>query len=207
MSRKSRLINAVRVRSLPFVRVSIFRKLRVNLASVPSCEYNCNQSFVVDFRRRRTLACPFFMPTNQSEDIAWLHPSRLPLGAGWSGHCGAPGHEGSVPTPEEIKENCNLGYAIACPRLPEKRDCDAVRFSVLRRSDSRLVLWFVFESGHRPAGHGTLEYNVPTRQWTSPHPNERIQRMADCYIQAYLSRKAVLPVQAFRPATNPDLKD
>jgi hypothetical protein len=137
----------------------------------------------------KNLACPFFIPTNISEDIAWFHPSRLPLGAGWNGHCGAPGHEGFIPASEEIKENCNLGYAITCPRLPENRNCDAVRFSVARDSGSHLSLWVVFESAHRPTGHGTLEYQISTRQWTSPHPNERIQKMAECYVQSYLSRR------------------
>ena len=137
------------------------------------------------------MACPFFMPANVSQDIAWFHPSRLPLGAGWNGHCGAPGHEGHTPAPEEIKENCNLGYAITCPRLPKKRDCDAVRFSVARDSVSHLTLWIVFESAHRPSGHSTLEYKISARQWTSPHPNELIQKMADCYVQSYLSRKQV----------------
>ncbi len=140
-------------------------------------------------RWENELACPFFVPTTEADDIPWLHPSRLPLGRGWNGHCGAPGHEGFAPTPEEIKQNCNLGYATTCPRLPKERDCDAVRFSVVRHSDSHLVLWFVFELQHRPAGHGTLEYKVPTREWKLPHPNERIQRMADCYVQSYLSRR------------------
>jgi len=140
-------------------------------------------------RRKEILACPFFFPTHKADDIAWLHPSRLPLGAGWRGHCDAPGHEGFAPTSEEIMEHCNLGYAAACSRLPEKRDCDAVRFSVQRHSESELVLWFVFELRHRPAGHGTLEYKVTTRQWILPHPNERIQKMAECYVQSYLSRR------------------
>jgi hypothetical protein len=156
------------------------------------------------------VACPFFIPTNKSADIAWLHPSRLPLGAGWNGHCGAPGHEGATPRPEEMKENCNLGYAIHCPRLPDERDCDAVRFLVVRESRLHLVVCFVFESRHRPAGHGTLEYSVAARQWISPHPNERIQRMADCYIQSYLARKAVgirssLETSSLETMTNPDL--
>jgi hypothetical protein len=150
-----------------------------------------NQFNVVsNFREKiKLLACPFFIPTNISEDIAWFHPSRLPLGAGWNGHCGAPGHEGFIPASEEIKENCNLGYAITCPRLPEKRVCDAVRFSVARDSGSHIILWVVFESAHRPTGHGTLEYQVPARRWASPHPNERVQKMAECYVQSYLSRK------------------
>ncbi len=135
-----------------------------------------------------SLACPFFVPTSKADDIAWLHPSRLPLGAGWKGHCGAPGHEGFQPTPEEIKENCNLGYAAACPRLPQQRDYDSVRFSVIRRSPSLLGVCFVLEFRHRPVGHGTLEYYVAAREWAVPHSNEAIQRMADCYVQSYLCR-------------------
>ena len=151
------------------------------------------------------MACPFFVPTNKAEDIAWLHPSRLPLGAGWNGQCGAPGYEGHVPAPEEIRENCNLGYATTCERLPKDRDCDAVRFSVLRDSASHLLLWAVLESRHLPAGHATLEYSVTTGAWTSSHPDERIQRMADCYIQSYLSRKTIAADSGFAVATDPTL--
>jgi hypothetical protein len=152
------------------------------------------------------LACPFFVPTNRAEDIAWLHPSRLPLGAGWDGHCGAPGHEGSKPTPGEIKENCNIGYATACPRLPRQRDCDAVRFSVARDSGSKLTLWFVFESAHLPAGHGILEYNLPTRQWTSQHPDAGVQKMADCFVQSYVGRKVPLHDLGRLAPAEPNLK-
>ena len=56
--------------------------------------------------RRTALACPFFMPV-QKLDGAWLHPSRLPLGAGWDGHCSAPGHEGTRPSDQELHEFCN----------------------------------------------------------------------------------------------------
>ncbi len=57
------------------------------------------------------MACPFFMPTSKLEDGGWLHPSRLPLGGGWIGHCSAPGYEGAEPTNQELRELCNLGYA------------------------------------------------------------------------------------------------
>jgi hypothetical protein len=66
-----------------------------------------------------------------------------------------------------------------------------VRFAVVRHSDSCLVVSFVFESQHRPAGHGTLEYAIAPRQWRLTHSDERIQRMAECYVQSYLSRKIV----------------
>ena len=120
---------------------------------------------------------------------AWLHPSRLPLGAGWTGHCSAPGHEGTQPSEQELQEFCNLGYAAKCLRLPVERSCDAVRFSVARDQGSRLRLWFVCETGHRPATHGTLEYDVTHGQWTSSHPDPRIQKMSECFVQAYLERR------------------
>jgi hypothetical protein len=135
------------------------------------------------------LACPYFMPTHKSEDVAWLHPSRLPLGAGWAGHCYAPSHEGSVPTSEELKELCNLGYAASCPRLPKERTSDAVRFAVARESESHLFLWFVCEAAHRPAQSGQLDYNASLGQWNSSHADARIQKMAECYVQSYLLRK------------------
>jgi hypothetical protein len=135
------------------------------------------------------VACPFFMPTNKLENGGWLHPSRLPLGAGWSGHCCAPGHEGAEPTGEELRELCNMGYAAGCSRLPRQRAYDAIRFSIARDCGTRLQLWFICESGHRPAGHGMLGYDLALGQWTCPHSDPRIQTMAECYLQAYLVRR------------------
>ena len=134
------------------------------------------------------MACPFFMPAQKLEGT-WLHPSRLPLGGGWDGYCSAPGHEGDHPTLNELHEFCNLGYADCCPRLPARRDYDAIRFSVARDFGSRLLLMFVCETGHRPATHGTLEYDLDRADWTSTHPDSRIQKMAECYLQAYLQRR------------------
>jgi hypothetical protein len=88
-----------------------------------------------------------------------------------------------------LHEFCNLGYAAKCSRLPAERDCDAVRFSVARDQGSRLQLWFVCETGHRPATHGTLEYDAERGQWISSHPDARIQKMLECYVQAYLQRR------------------
>jgi hypothetical protein len=75
------------------------------------------------------VACPFFMPVEKLENGAWLHPGRLPLGCGWSGQCTAPGHAGEVPSQEELREFCNLGYAEGCGRLPRERAWDSVRFA------------------------------------------------------------------------------
>ena len=148
------------------------------------------------------MACPFFIPTNKLDDGAWIHPSRLPLGAGWHGHCGAPGHEGIQPSDEELHRLCNLGYASSCPRLPVERFSDAVRFSLARDCGSQLHVWFVLESAHRPAGHGSLEYDVSRGQWLSSHPDPRIQKMADCYLQSYLLRRIRPAIAGSAPGAN-----
>lgn len=135
------------------------------------------------------MACPFFVPTSKLDDGGWLHPSRLPLGGGWTGQCSAPGHEGAEPTNSELREFCNLGYAAGCSRLPKERACDAVRFSIARDRGVQLLLCFVCELAHRPASHGTLEYDLALGQWVSSHWEPRIQKMAECYLQAYLLRR------------------
>ncbi len=109
------------------------------------------------------LACPFFMPTLKFEEGAWLHPSRLPLGAGWRGQCFAPGHEGEEPSATELTEGCNLGYAVTCSRMPGERTSDAVRFSVARDFGSEISLRFVTEHAHLPVTHGLLTYDVSSQ--------------------------------------------
>jgi len=138
------------------------------------------------------LACPYFIPTQKWEGGTWAHPSRLPLGGGWLGHCSAPGHEGARPAEEEIKEFCNMGYAADCPRLPAERSCDAVRFSISRDDGSRLLLCFVCESAHKPTAYGTLEYDCGNKHWLAAHAEVRIQKLAECFLQSYLSRSSRL---------------
>jgi hypothetical protein len=135
------------------------------------------------------LACPYFVPIEKWDAGTWLHPSRLPLGTGWLGCCGAPGHEGEQPTEQEVSQFCNLGYAANCGRMPKEKKHDAVRFSVAKESGPQLSLWFVCEAAHLPVEHGRLEYNSALRQWISAHSNPLIQKMAECYVQTYLARK------------------
>ena len=133
------------------------------------------------------MACPYFMPTARCAEL-WPHPSRLPLGGSWTGHCTAPGHEGAVPNDEELKSGCNLGYA-RCARLPSDREADAVRFSQ-RECGGRTVVQFVFEIGHLPAAGGTLEYDARQGRWIAAHPDARVQRMAECFLEAKRQARA-----------------
>jgi len=140
------------------------------------------------------------MPTSRFDGGGWLHPARLPLGSGWKGHCSAPGHEGVEPTADELRDWCNLGYASTCSRRPQQHFCDAVRFSVARDGASQLTILYSCESAHRPAGHGRLDYDLASQKWISSHPDARIQKMAECYLQSHLSHR-IEPVTAGRTAS------
>ena len=133
------------------------------------------------------MACPFFMPTRKSEEALWIHPSRLPLGAGWEGNCTAPGADGTIVSGDQLA-HCNLGYANDCPRLPNDREWDAVRFAVTSEHESRICLAYVCERNHLPSEHGRLEYNVSQRDWLNPHADARVQKMAECFLESWLMK-------------------
>lgn len=135
------------------------------------------------------MSCPFFMPTAKAGGELWQHPRRLPLGAGWSGHCTAPGHEGAQPGEHEVRHACNLGYATECARLPRERPCDAVRFAIACDRDGAITVQYVLEARHLPAGNGLLQYDVAGAAWSTPHADARIQRQAACYLESYLERR------------------
>lgn len=134
------------------------------------------------------MACPYFVPREILNDGSWLHPARLPLGAGWSGACCASG--GEIAADEaHIREFCNLGYASACPNLPATRDWDAVRFCVAGTSDDQITLQYACERGHAPVAHGTLTYELKTESWRDMPQDARIHRLAASYLQAYRVRR------------------
>jgi len=136
------------------------------------------------------LACPFFVPQEILNDGSWPHPSRLPLGAGWTGACAATGHEQPA-SDLHIREFCNLGYATACPNLPQNRNWDAIRFSVSQVSQQQVTICFVCELDHAPIEHGKLTFDLTREVWLSPNPDPRIFRLAASYLQAYRARMDV----------------
>ena len=146
------------------------------------------------------MACPYFMPVAKLDNGQWPHPARLPLGCGWTGHCTAPGHKGQTPTQDIVQAFCNLGYASGCTWAPPQRPWDAVRFSVatpgLRcgEGDSRaarvLRLFYECERDHRPVAHGDLMFDLTSAAWLQRHEDARIQKMAECFLESYLNKKA-----------------
>lgn len=138
-----------------------------------------------------TLACPYFVPREIVADGSWPHPSRLPLGAGWNGNCQASGQEIAA-SETHLKEFCNLGYAKACPHLPQQRDWDAVRFSIANTSPEQIVLCFVCELDHAPIDHGKLTFDLTRETWLDAGADTRVLILAACYLQAYRARQTIL---------------
>jgi hypothetical protein len=136
------------------------------------------------------MACPFFMPTEKLAGGSWPHPSRLPLGSGWTGHCTAVGHESACLTDVEL-ESCNLGYAAKCHRLPQDRPWDSVRFGLIAPNQSpgrTISLRYVCERDHRPVEHGSLEFDSVALNCQHPHANAQLQKMAECFLQSCTDR-------------------
>lgn len=149
------------------------------------------------------MACPYFMPVEKIENGNWPHPARLPLGCGWSGHCTAPGHEEQTPAQDILEAFCNLGYASSCGWAPSDRHWDAVRFAVVAPPSKPenpkavidphahiLRLNYVCERSHRPVHHGELVFDLLQATWLSPHDDARVQKMAECFLESYLKKKA-----------------
>jgi hypothetical protein len=145
------------------------------------------------------------MPVSKLENGNWPHPARLPLGCGWSGHCTAPGHEGETPSQDILEAFCNLGYASGCSWAPEDRNYDAVRFAVAAPADNQshnkqkgaanrgsriLALAYVCERDHRPVHNGELEFDLSQAAWLRQHDDPRVQKMAECFLESYLKKKA-----------------
>jgi len=141
------------------------------------------------------VACPFFMPVEKLGNGTWMHASRLPLGCGWTGLCSAPGHENAVPSADELRDSCNLGYAESCQRLPRERAWDSIRFGARTVSTDEnnlkgghIQIRYVCERNHRPVEHGTLKFDTVGASWESRHSNDRLQRMAECFLESYIER-------------------
>ncbi len=89
------------------------------------------------------------------------------------------------------------GYAAGCTWTPKEREWDAVRLGVLAgRSykggtqpvDRVIQLRYVCERNHRPSADGVLQFNCTSAMWVEPHPNPRLQKMAECFLDSWMKK-------------------
>jgi hypothetical protein len=56
----------------------------------------------------------------------------------------------------------------------------------------RIELQYVCERAHRPSEHGTLEFDSVALKWLRGHGDPRVQKMAECFLQAHLDRRKTM---------------
>jgi hypothetical protein len=61
---------------------------------------------------------------------------------------------------------------------------------VARDREDSIHLFYVCEVQHRPGAHGMLEFDCARSSWRSTHPDARIQRLAEAYLEVYLTRRS-----------------
>ena len=65
-----------------------------------------------------------------------------------------------------------------------------MRFVLGEEANGVLHVRFACELDYLPASHGELLYEKVSGSWLLMHDDVRIQRMAECYVQAQLERRA-----------------
>ena len=137
------------------------------------------------------MACPFFVPSRRLDISGWVRPPRFPLGDPFSGACHARPADIVEPPEARQRELCNCGYARGrCDRFPGDSAADAVRFSITDDTPNRLLVVYVIEKDHAPAGHGTLEYEVNDARLEGPSISDILAQQVRAFLESYVSRRA-----------------
>jgi hypothetical protein len=137
------------------------------------------------------MACPHFHAVKPRSHAGSPHTAMLPLGDAWEGVCRAVPGEPWEPDETTLLGPCNLGYARGtCARFPAGDGPDAARFILVRDEGASLRLYYVLERDHHPWAHGTLEYSVIDAAFVNPDAGGTASRLAGCYVESYLRRKA-----------------
>lgn len=145
------------------------------------------------------MPCPFFVPAQPFTGHAAI--PFWPLAEPRRGSCSvAPPDE--QPGDAELKKWCNFGYACGCRFLPKEREADKASFSVIRSEGEILLICCVLEKDHRPVSIRTLQFHRELSRWLSVHPDARIQRQAECYMESRLRLSANAQAAALAMATS-----
>jgi len=83
-------------------------------------------------------------------------------------------------------------FAVAAPAAESGSD-PSQRSTPFRAAavSSRLIqIRYVCERDHRPVEHGSLQFDLNTASWRELHRDSRLQKMAECYLESYMKKKA-----------------
>ena len=79
---------------------------------------------------------------------------------------------------------------MRCGLLFAPRPTPATRLAQRRLLLRVLRLRYVCEKNHLPVEHGDLEFDLSRSAWLRAHDDSRVQKMAECFLDSYLKKKA-----------------
>lgn len=83
-----------------------------------------------------------------------------------------------------------MGYARGkCARFPQSAGPDAVRFTIARDSDQKILVSFAVERNHGPHAQGSIEYSRAAGKFAAPESDSLIEKQAGAYVASYLRRR------------------
>ncbi len=137
------------------------------------------------------MACPYFYPTEPftATGKKWVGKPELPLGDGYTGKCLAVQGEEVVPPDEFIKEYCNYGYALRCPRFPEDAPFHGFKYALIRDKGKTLTVYYILERERHSLDHGSIDYDVESGALVGIHDNDIVNQQVLAYAKAYLAKK------------------
>ncbi len=112
------------------------------------------------------------------------------FGRGMGGNVYGSGTRRRAARRRRVEIGLQPGLCEDLQRLPAERQADAVRFCLGEEQDGVLHVLFVCERAYLPAGHGELLYEKGSGAWLLKHEDACVQRMAECYVQAQMARRA-----------------
>jgi hypothetical protein len=136
-----------------------------------------------------SMPCPYFAPHNvvaQQQNVN----ARLPLIDEYEGRC----HAGSEPiaTPAELRFRCcNHGYSRgSCQRFPSGDTRSALRYDVVRRTQSTLELVCIEEQNYAPLRWRTIQYSLASERLEPEIEDACTQAQAIAFCRSYLRRSS-----------------
>ena len=83
-----------------------------------------------------------------------------------------------------------LGCGAICGLRSRRHRSHNNQKGVANRGSRILALAYVCERDHRPVHNGELEFDLSQAAWLRHHDDPRIQKMAECFLESYLKKKA-----------------
>ena len=151
------------------------------------------------------MACPYFMPVAKLENGAGRIPPGCPsdvVGADiarhpatkdscLTGQCSNPSATSDTPVAALVARRTRRGMRSGSRfQRPPISTREKSLQDVLMSRSVRFASSTFASARHLPVSHGELEFDLLQASWLHKHDDLRMQKMAECFLESYLKKKA-----------------